>query len=112
MSRADTIIALEDGKIVETGTPTALLQGDGYISKLGISTPVAGVATDVRRKNGQISVYKYYLASAGYIAVVGYVFFVVLWVFCLEFSSESAICYLTRSSSSNQNDSRLGHVVV
>ncbi|KAI1762970.1 ABC transporter [Hypoxylon sp. FL1150] len=37
MALADTIIVIEDGSIVETGSPETLLQSDGYVSKLGIS---------------------------------------------------------------------------
>jgi ATP-binding cassette subfamily C (CFTR/MRP) protein 1 len=43
--------------------------------------------TDIRRKNGELSVYSYYLASSGYVAVVLYSVFLTLWVFCTEFSS-------------------------
>ncbi|MCJ1308796.1 hypothetical protein MMC25_002451 [Agyrium rufum] len=38
MALADTIIAFEDGLIVDTGSPTTLIQNNnGYISKLGLS---------------------------------------------------------------------------
>jgi len=43
--------------------------------------------TDIRRKNGALSVYRYYLASSGYAAVTLYGIFVTLWIFCTEFSS-------------------------
>lgn len=43
--------------------------------------------SDIRRKNGELSVYAYYLASAGYIAVALYAIFVTLWVSCIEFST-------------------------
>ncbi|KIX01229.1 uncharacterized protein Z518_08954 [Rhinocladiella mackenziei CBS 650.93] len=42
---------------------------------------------DLRRKNGDIAVYKYYLTSAGYGAVGLYIGFVTLWEFCTNFSS-------------------------
>ncbi|KAK3690284.1 ABC transporter [Podospora appendiculata] len=43
--------------------------------------------TDTRRKNGELSVYKYYLASSGYVPVGLYALAIVLWVFCTEFST-------------------------
>jgi len=43
---------------------------------------------DIRRKNGDMSVYKYYLSNAGYLVVGFYVLSVIIWVFCIEFSSE------------------------
>ena len=36
MSFADTIVALEDGRIVQTGSPQALLADEGYFAKLGL----------------------------------------------------------------------------
>ena len=51
------------------------------------------LATDVRRKNGDISFYKYYLMNAGYRAVGLYVFSVIIWIFCTEFSSESSLLH-------------------
>lgn len=36
MSLADTIIALEDGRIAQTGSPEALLADEGYVAKLGL----------------------------------------------------------------------------
>lgn len=126
MALADTIVALEDGAIVETGIPATLLQGDGYISRLGItalpdgdgdfeehneedvgnsSRPLhlaaasksTGTSNDIdeadkglpdsRRKNGDFAVYRYYIANAGYTAVILYTVFIILWMFCTEFSS-------------------------
>lgn len=45
--------------------------------------------TDVRRKNGDLSVYSYYLSSAGFVSVSLYALTMALWIFCTEFSSES-----------------------
>ena len=36
MSLANTIVALEDGKIAQTGSPEALLANEGYVAKLGL----------------------------------------------------------------------------
>lgn len=44
--------------------------------------------TDVRRKNGELSVYTYYLASSGYIAVAFYALSMALWILCTDFSSK------------------------
>ena len=41
--------------------------------------------TDMRRKNGDPSVYKDYFSNAGYYVVVLYVVFIVLMMFCAEF---------------------------
>ena len=114
MALADTIVVLEDGRVVETGSPAVLAQGDGYLSGLGPrpsesdeiadveptrdvrdqsdspSTGVDNSISDLRRKNGEMSVYSYYLTSAGYGAVALYTFFMVMWIFCTEFSSEFA----------------------
>ncbi|XXG98141.1 hypothetical protein Hte_004462 [Hypoxylon texense] len=116
MALTNTIIVIEDGSIMETGSPTTLLQGDGYVSKLGItiqsepdieapkaentglvretsraSTTITEETnrslTDLRRKHGDLTVYKYYIASAGYLAVGMYAGFISLWVFCTEFST-------------------------
>lgn len=128
MGLADTLIVLEDGAITETGSPTTLLQGDGYTSKLGITalsddvdddakadikkglknvcpdldSPIVLESSrtskdtdetdkelpDLRRKNGDFAVYKYYIANAGYAAVFLYTIFITLWMFCTEFSSK------------------------
>lgn len=37
MSFADTIVALEDGRIAEVGSPQALLAYEGYVAKLGLN---------------------------------------------------------------------------
>jgi ATP-binding cassette subfamily C (CFTR/MRP) protein 1 len=49
--------------------------------------------SDIRRKNGEMSVYKYYLKNAGYMAVGLYAFSVVVWVFSIEFSSKSSVLH-------------------
>ena len=121
MSLADMIIALEGGKIVESGSPAALLQSKGYIGRLKLELPsldnivelnmydqdpelsretsdkneftgttkeTAALLSDVRRKNGDISVYKYYLNSAGYISVGLFGLALITWIFFTEFSSK------------------------
>jgi len=37
MSFADTIVALEDGRIAQIGSPQALLAYEGYVAKLGLA---------------------------------------------------------------------------
>lgn len=132
MKLVDTIIVLEDGRAVDIGSPSTMLQkNDGYIRKLGllISEPSAdelapeeiktasksnkhepdltietsveastaaddaetienSALTDIRRKNGELSVYTYYLTSSGYIAVIFYILSMALWILCTEFSSK------------------------
>lgn len=46
---------------------------------------------DTRRKNGELSVYTYYLQSSGYAAVTLYAVSMALWIICTEFSSEYLI---------------------
>ena len=122
MPLADTIIALKDGAVVETGSPGPLLQEDGYIQQLGIKisskqdakedaslsdeieettpgnetsrhseepTPSRLTAdhTDLRRKNSDKTIYKYYFSSAGYSIVAIYLVFITLMIFCIEFPS-------------------------
>jgi len=36
MRLADTIVALEDGRIAQTGSPEVLLANEGYVAKLGL----------------------------------------------------------------------------
>jgi len=68
--------------------------------------------TDIRRKNGALSVYRYYLASSGYAAVTLYGIFVTLWIFCTEFSSMHnrfipAPFYHKRSQRANRHETAI-----
>ncbi|KAK9772947.1 hypothetical protein SCAR479_10457 [Seiridium cardinale] len=115
MALADTIITLDSGTIVETGTPDTLPKSNGHVSNLGLSlepkevtesqsdvtqiqvqqeqsrTTAEFVAqtdellNDVQRKDGDLSVYSYYLASSGYLSVAIFTACVAAWVFCTEF---------------------------
>jgi len=66
------------------------------VSALGASDPtnigevVDNIPYDLRRKNGDFSVYQYYLRSAGTVPVSLYMLGVLVWIFCSEFSSQSA----------------------
>jgi ATP-binding cassette subfamily C (CFTR/MRP) protein 1 len=114
MRHADFIVSIDEGKIQESGSYAALVQGNGYFSRLklpaeGLSditynadtgtqpvqSPPAPTSqasesrhTDIRRKNGERAVYMYYLEAANRKVVVLYIFSVILWVFCTEFSSK------------------------
>lgn len=55
-----------------------------------IAEEIDDIPTDIRRKNGDMSVYKYYLKNAGTLAVGIYVISLIIWTFCTEFSSKSA----------------------
>lgn len=118
MRLADNIFILQDGTIALAGSFTNLIQSQDYVSKLGLSLSVDKapdevverpkivhqapcdsdevhdmtdkLLTDVRRKNGDASVYKYYLASSGYFIVDLHLAFMTAWIFCSEFSSKSA----------------------
>lgn len=48
----------------------------------------ASANDDQRRKNGDFSVYKYYLASSGYLLFFIYLAFMVGWMFLTEFSGK------------------------
>ncbi|KAK9416311.1 putative ABC transporter [Seiridium unicorne] len=115
MTMADTIIALESGKIVETGSPQTLLSMGGYVANLGLALPdpeettdhiditriettvletIPSVslileddekAPDSRRKNGDWSVYNYYFASSGHMVIILFLIGIAVWVFCSEF---------------------------
>lgn len=118
MAIADTITVIEDGRITETGPREELTKGNGYVSKLGLSqlrdfadevrddpAPLSSNHTepqhnasgleqndpieDVRRKNGDASVYRYYAASAGYGTIAANLLSLVVWIFCTEFASKS-----------------------
>lgn len=56
---------------------------------------------DTRRKNGELSVYTYYLKSSGYAAVALYAVSMALWIFCTEFSSKYLINVSHRDLSFN-----------
>ncbi|KAI1310106.1 ABC transporter [Xylaria venustula] len=114
---ASYIVILEAGQVMETGSPSALLQSNGYLSRLGMNAPFQGeievekvpqalesspvsnsetkdttakgntTPSDPRRKNGDISVYSYYISSAGYVSVALYTFFIILWTFSTDFST-------------------------
>ncbi|OAA38788.1 ABC transporter [Cordyceps fumosorosea ARSEF 2679] len=122
LSFADTVIALEDGRIVESGTPQRLLACNGVVANLRNSiqddccdlgdgnsedatvqqvgslvaeslpsTPEYGTGhdnvLDTRRKQGDWSVYSYYLSSSGYSIVSIFLASMAFWVFCTEFST-------------------------
>lgn len=53
-----------------------------------VSEETDGRHTDIRRKKGELSVYAYYLANAGWWSVAVYSVGVVGWIFCIEFSSK------------------------
>lgn len=115
MALADIIIVLEDGKITETGSPSYLMAKDGFVTKLGLrssETEVHKIATETVvadqgkerasvleedehrssskwRKNGDLSVYRYYLRCSSYTAVALYAAFMTCWMFCTEFLSTS-----------------------
>lgn len=114
MRLADFIVSLDEGKIQESGSYAALVQGNGYFSRLKLPTeglpdithnadtgtpPVQSPPeptgqefesrhTDIRRKNGERAVYMYYLKAANRKMVVLYTSSVILWVFSTEFSGK------------------------
>ncbi|KAH6659515.1 ABC transporter [Truncatella angustata] len=54
---------------------------------LEIKEDGATMEVDGSRKKADFTVYKYYLANAGYAAILCYVVAVVAWIFCTEFST-------------------------
>ncbi|KAM0255269.1 hypothetical protein ACHAQJ_005924 [Trichoderma viride] len=120
MSFADTIVALEDGRIAQIGSQQELLTSEGYVTKFGhysreedsikktaVVTEIsrvesniaesitsipgtedeAGNTSDIRRKNGDWSVYNYYFASSGYTIVIIFFISMAVWIFCTEFAT-------------------------
>lgn len=117
MGLADKIVALEGGRVVETGSPATLLESNGYINHLGLELTDAAIdektlhathddstdeesrlsedlieeadATidDARRKTGDASVYKYYFESSGWTTMSLFGLSLVLWIFFSEFPS-------------------------
>lgn len=134
MAQVDSIIVIDQGRVVDIGTPADLskkgtphIRGlstwpSGDIIDEGIRRETApspgesisrgqslaqepsteqpiedanaggsasndGKLTDIRRKNGEFSVYSYYLVSSGYVSVGLYAFTMATWIFCTEFSS-------------------------
>jgi ATP-binding cassette subfamily C (CFTR/MRP) protein 1 len=121
---ADQVIVLDNGQITESGSPSEVLQRHPTIDSLGLTSIEPGTTGDIsgtvyppddlvissddvsepneahvdsRRKNGDISVYKYYLASSGYKTICAYTATMIVWMFCTEFPCKSA------------NHPRLGH---
>jgi hypothetical protein len=83
--------------VVETGSATLDITYDYGFSKDTDEESIDGgnphialssALTDIRRKNGELSVYTYYLSSSGYTTVTLYAILVSLWVFCTEFPSK------------------------
>lgn len=115
MSLADVLIVLENGKVTEYGSPQTLMQKNGYIYRLGLDLgdrggmdvmpeitnveleeltsitsnekegPEDDLENDLRRKNGDASVYKYYLTSAGYLVALVFFLAMMSWAFFTEF---------------------------
>lgn len=83
LSTDDTITDLEYPEIIQQA-PSVLDKAHGKTEEL---------LTDVRRKNGDASVYKFYLASSGYSNVGLHLVFTITWIVCSEFSSKSACVY-------------------
>lgn len=115
MGLADKIVALEGGKVAETGSPVTLLESNGYISHLGLELNDTAIdektlhathndstdeesrlsedlieepdaaVDDARRKTGDASVYKYYFESSGWTTISLFGLSLVLWIFFSEF---------------------------
>ena len=45
-------------------------------------------SSDSRRKNGDVSIYKYYITSSGYGIVMANILSMFVWIACTEFSSQ------------------------
>lgn len=117
MGLADKIVALEGGKVAETGSPATLLASNGYINHLGLKLTDAAIeektqhathddstdeesrssedlieepdaaVDDARRKTGDASVYRYYFESSGWIIMTLFGLSMALWIFFSEFPS-------------------------
>lgn len=72
-----------DASVAETAPPGDP-QGPPEMEKDG-----ANATADGSRKKADFTIYKYYLANAGYTVVLCYAAAVVVWIFCTEFASKS-----------------------
>ncbi|CRG91304.1 ABC transporter C family member 3 [Talaromyces islandicus] len=112
---ADVVIMLENGHVVEFGTREELQKENRYVSTLeslsGVSEEASLLetasnltnnhgslaidapsssneqATDLSRRSGDFSVYRYFSKASGHMAIAGVFAFLILCVFCAEFST-------------------------
>ncbi|KAK3332944.1 P-loop containing nucleoside triphosphate hydrolase protein [Cercophora scortea] len=114
-SFADTIITLENGRMTHVRSPQELLtvgssdldlrdnNGINVLAEDTEASHTTGTATeslmplrlstddaheyapDATRKNGDWSVYRYYIASSGYITIILFLASMAAWIFCTEF---------------------------
>ncbi|OGM47940.1 hypothetical protein ABOM_002790 [Aspergillus bombycis] len=82
----ETDNALTAKEVSPTAGLTSAISREGDMNAALIEDPTSNAPTDLRRKNGDLSVYGYYLTSSGYAAVGLYTLFMVLWIFFIEFS--------------------------
>jgi hypothetical protein len=68
----------------------AELEGVTSTVSAEVEEPDEDPRNDLRRKNGDASVYKYYLSSAGYPIAIGFFLTTMTWVFFTEFPSKSS----------------------
>ncbi|KAL0933172.1 ABC multidrug transporter [Colletotrichum truncatum] len=112
LPQADTIIALEDGKIIETGTFEDCRKADGFVRSLTTreaysidgedepkdldveasnelpareKTKVTAEPEDMRRQLGDWSVYSYFFGSIGAIFLAIMLFLQIIWAFFSTF---------------------------
>ncbi|KAB8258546.1 ABC transporter [Aspergillus pseudonomiae] len=78
--------ALTAKEVSPTAGLTSASSREGDMHSALIVDPTSSPPTDLRRKNGDLSIYRYYLTSSGYVAVGLYALFMVLWIFFTEFS--------------------------
>ncbi|KAI1328223.1 ABC transporter [Xylariaceae sp. FL0255] len=114
-SIADAVVVLESGRVIETINPRELLSPETESTKFGISvqdensitrstqaplifepgcvvsdvlfTSTGEAIPDTRRKNGDWSVYRYYLSSTGYKTLGLFIITMAAWAFLTEFST-------------------------
>jgi hypothetical protein len=107
---------LENGHVLEFGTLEELQQGNGYVAALGKLSgvfeetsllestsnltnnhekpatddlsPSGEKAAGLNRRYGSFSVYRYFSKASGHMAIAGVFAFLILCVFCAEFSSK------------------------
>jgi ATP-binding cassette, subfamily C (CFTR/MRP), member 1 len=133
MAMAERIITLREGSIIESGSPSDLLNADGYVTQLNLNldtsneinrtrnaetvqkdeevervslvqpTAVETAEEDVRRKQGDASVYMYYFRCSGYAIISWVVILMSIWVFCTEFPSKM-YCVLRQKGGLAAND--------
>lgn len=86
-------LELADEDEVEPEPKIEAMRIESVVTEPRLSTDLTeeanSAAADARRKNGDLSVYKYYVSSSGKLLVFSFIFGMAIWLFLTEFSSKA-----------------------